>query len=111
MPRNGLEPWQLLIVAIVIILLFGAKELSGTARALGRSLRILKGKNEGENAARSATASVEGAACASAEPAGRLLRAVPDDCTTTRPPAEGAGRTDSPAADSSGAGRVGGGTP
>jgi sec-independent protein translocase protein TatA len=29
-------------VAIVIILLFGAKELPGTARALGRSMRILK---------------------------------------------------------------------
>lgn len=42
MLRNGLEPWHLLIVAIVIILLFGSKKLPDTARALGKSLRILK---------------------------------------------------------------------
>ncbi|MFE5022083.1 Sec-independent protein translocase subunit TatA [Streptomyces sp. NPDC056656] len=40
--RNGLEPWHLLIVAIVVIVLFGSKKLPDTARALGRSLRILK---------------------------------------------------------------------
>ncbi|WP_052863381.1 Sec-independent protein translocase subunit TatA [Streptomyces niger] len=42
MLRNGLEPWHLLIVAVVCILLFGAKKLPDTARALGKSLRILK---------------------------------------------------------------------
>ncbi|MEU6141857.1 Sec-independent protein translocase subunit TatA [Streptomyces sp. NPDC047081] len=42
MLRNGLEPWHLLIVAIVIIVLFGSKKLPDTARALGRSMRILK---------------------------------------------------------------------
>ncbi|WEO99457.1 Sec-independent protein translocase subunit TatA [Streptomyces sp. FXJ1.172] len=42
MLRNGLEPWHLLIVAIVIILLFGSKKLPEAARGLGRSLRILK---------------------------------------------------------------------
>ncbi|MFB7506944.1 Sec-independent protein translocase subunit TatA [Streptomyces broussonetiae] len=42
MLRNGLEPWHLLIVAIVIILLFGSKKLPEAARALGNSLRILK---------------------------------------------------------------------
>ncbi|MER7203654.1 Sec-independent protein translocase subunit TatA [Streptomyces sp. NBC_01003] len=40
--RNGLEPWHLLIVAIVVIVLFGSKKLPDTARALGKSLRILK---------------------------------------------------------------------
>jgi sec-independent protein translocase protein TatA len=40
--RNGLEPWHLLIVAIVVIVLFGSKKLPDTARALGRSMRILK---------------------------------------------------------------------
>ncbi|MFE9559330.1 Sec-independent protein translocase subunit TatA [Streptomyces sp. NPDC006692] len=40
--RNALEPWHLLILAIVIILLFGSKKLPDTARALGKSLRILK---------------------------------------------------------------------
>ncbi|MFE4800578.1 Sec-independent protein translocase subunit TatA [Streptomyces sp. NPDC056708] len=42
MLRNGLEPWHLLIVAIVVIALFGSKELPDTARALGKSMRILK---------------------------------------------------------------------
>ncbi|MFI6656881.1 Sec-independent protein translocase subunit TatA [Streptomyces sp. NPDC050523] len=42
MLRNGLEPWHLLIVAIVIILLFGSKKLPEAARGLGKSMRILK---------------------------------------------------------------------
>jgi sec-independent protein translocase protein TatA len=42
MLRNGLEPWHLLIVAIVIILLFGSNKLPEAARGLGRSLRVLK---------------------------------------------------------------------
>ncbi|GAA4323409.1 Sec-independent protein translocase subunit TatA [Streptomyces venetus] len=42
MLRNGLEPWHLLIVAIVVIVLFGSKKLPDAARSLGRSMRILK---------------------------------------------------------------------
>ncbi|MFF7168465.1 Sec-independent protein translocase subunit TatA [Streptomyces pseudovenezuelae] len=42
MLRNGLEPWHLLIVAIMIILLFGSKKLPEVARGLGKSMRILK---------------------------------------------------------------------
>ncbi|MEV1039874.1 Sec-independent protein translocase subunit TatA [Streptomyces sp. ADI95-17] len=42
MLRNGLEPWHLLILAIVVIVLFGSKKLPDTARALGKSMRILK---------------------------------------------------------------------
>ncbi|MEU1351754.1 Sec-independent protein translocase subunit TatA [Streptomyces sp. NPDC005776] len=42
MPRNGPEPWHLLIVAIVVLVLFGSKKLPDTARALGKSMRILK---------------------------------------------------------------------
>ncbi|MGS2588849.1 Sec-independent protein translocase subunit TatA [Streptomyces hebeiensis] len=46
MLRNGLEPWHLLIVAIVVILLFGSKRLPDTARSLGKSLRILKSETK-----------------------------------------------------------------
>jgi sec-independent protein translocase protein TatA len=46
MLRNGLEPWHLLIVAVVIILLFGSKKLPDTARALGKSMRILKSETK-----------------------------------------------------------------
>ncbi|MFF3957063.1 Sec-independent protein translocase subunit TatA [Streptomyces sp. NPDC001890] len=42
MLRNGLEPWHLLILAIVVIVLFGSKKLPDAARALGKSMRILK---------------------------------------------------------------------
>ncbi|MEU1519350.1 Sec-independent protein translocase subunit TatA [Streptomyces sp. NPDC005811] len=42
MLRNGLEPWHLLVVAVVVVLVFGSKKLPDTARALGRSMRILK---------------------------------------------------------------------
>ena len=40
--RNGLEPWHLLIVAVLFTVTFGSKKLPDTARALGRSMRILK---------------------------------------------------------------------
>ncbi|MDT0468507.1 Sec-independent protein translocase subunit TatA [Streptomyces gibsoniae] len=94
MPRNGLEPWQLLIVAIVIILLFGTKELPGPARALCRSMRILKSEAKAMKDAgtpRPTTASVEDATPASTEPADRLLRAVPSDDTTAQPIVKDAG--------------------
>lgn len=42
MLRNGLEPWHLLIVALVVLALFGSEKPPGTARALGKSMRILK---------------------------------------------------------------------
>ncbi|MFF1377160.1 Sec-independent protein translocase subunit TatA [Streptomyces sp. NPDC058308] len=40
--RNALEPWHLLIVALVVIFLFGSKRLPDAARSMGKSLRILK---------------------------------------------------------------------
>ncbi|MFC9278960.1 Sec-independent protein translocase subunit TatA [Streptomyces collinus] len=42
MLRNGLEPWHLLILAVVVVVLFGSRKLPDTARSLGKSLRILK---------------------------------------------------------------------
>ncbi|MFD6278032.1 Sec-independent protein translocase subunit TatA [Streptomyces sp. NPDC060209] len=46
MLRNGLEPWHLMILAIVVIVLFGSKKLPDSARALGQSLRILKSETK-----------------------------------------------------------------
>ncbi|WP_353943435.1 Sec-independent protein translocase subunit TatA [Streptomyces sp. HUAS MG91] len=65
--RNALEPWHLLIVALVIILLFGSKKLPDTARSLGKSLRILKSetqamKEEGATGAAGAAGSAGAAA-------------------------------------------------
>jgi sec-independent protein translocase protein TatA len=36
------SPWKLLIVAVVLIVLFGGKKMPEAARSLGRSMRILK---------------------------------------------------------------------
>ena len=36
------SPWKVLIVAVVLIVLFGSRKLPDAARSLGRSLRILK---------------------------------------------------------------------
>jgi sec-independent protein translocase protein TatA len=36
------SPWKLLIIAAVLIILFGSKKLPDAARSLGKSMRILK---------------------------------------------------------------------
>lgn len=40
MPTPGF--WEILIIALVVILLFGAKKLPDAARSIGRSMRIFK---------------------------------------------------------------------
>jgi sec-independent protein translocase protein TatA len=58
------SPWKVLIVAIVLIVLFGSKKLPDAARSLGRSMRILKsevsnlGDEEHETHAASASSPV-----------------------------------------------------
>lgn len=46
MLRNALEPWHILIVVLVLVVVFGSKKLPDTARALGKSLRILKSETK-----------------------------------------------------------------
>jgi sec-independent protein translocase protein TatA len=41
------NPWKILIVAVVIIVLFGSRKLPDAARSLGRSMRILKTEVQG----------------------------------------------------------------
>ncbi|MFD7656378.1 Sec-independent protein translocase subunit TatA [Actinosynnema sp. NPDC059797] len=45
MPNLG--PTELIIIAVVIILLFGAKKLPDMARSIGRSAKILKAETKG----------------------------------------------------------------
>ncbi|MFF3019210.1 Sec-independent protein translocase subunit TatA [Streptomyces sp. NPDC057939] len=42
MLRNAVEPWHLIVVLVVCLLVFGSKKLPDMARSLGRSVRILK---------------------------------------------------------------------
>ena len=41
------SPWKILIVALVIIVLFGSRKLPAAARSLGQSMRILKKEVQG----------------------------------------------------------------
>ena len=41
------EPSHILILLIVVLVLFGAKRLPDSARSLGRSMRIFKERDEG----------------------------------------------------------------
>jgi sec-independent protein translocase protein TatA len=36
------SPWKVLILAVVILVMFGSKKLPAAARSLGQSMRILK---------------------------------------------------------------------
>ncbi|WP_371497909.1 Sec-independent protein translocase subunit TatA [Kitasatospora sp. NBC_00374] len=44
--RNGFEPWHLIIMVVVLVLLFGSKKLPEMARGLGKSMRILKAETK-----------------------------------------------------------------
>jgi sec-independent protein translocase protein TatA len=86
MLRNGLEPWHLLLVAIIVILLFGSKKLPEAARGLGKSLRILKSetkamKEDGKD--HSPASAPFPADDAATSPAPRIVQAAPDDAIST----------------------------
>ncbi|KOV58837.1 Sec-independent protein translocase subunit TatA [Streptomyces sp. MMG1121] len=88
MLRNGLEPWQLLVVAVVIILLSGAKKLPEAARGLGRSLHILRNEGKAMKDEGGAQPSASEADGASDGPALRIIRSTPAEAATGRPSTE-----------------------
>jgi sec-independent protein translocase protein TatA len=47
MGLGELSPWHLLILALVVLVLFGAKRLPDSARSLGRAMRIFKAETQG----------------------------------------------------------------
>lgn len=49
---GGLGPWELLIIAFIVLLLFGATRLPGVFRSLGSGVHeFKKGMSEGDKAA------------------------------------------------------------
>jgi sec-independent protein translocase protein TatA len=74
------SPWKILIVALVVIVLFGSKKLPSAARSLGQSMRILKkevhGLHEDEPESRpaGAQAPAETAVSASGEQSARQVQ-------------------------------------
>ncbi|GAA2138792.1 Sec-independent protein translocase subunit TatA [Kitasatospora kazusensis] len=88
MLRNGLEPWHLLVVLAVIILLFGSKKLPEMARGLGKSMRILKAETK---ALREDDAPGEGNGTAASTPADQPRPAVsPVNVTKAEEPSKSA---------------------
>ncbi len=52
---GAIQPWHIIIVVIVFLVLFGSKKLPDAARGLGRSMRIFKSEvkemqNDGKKA-------------------------------------------------------------
>lgn len=43
----NLGPWEILIIAAVIVMLFGARKMPQMAKSLGQSMRILKAETKG----------------------------------------------------------------
>jgi sec-independent protein translocase protein TatA len=41
------SPWKILIIAALVLILFGARKMPDAARSLGRSMRILKAEVSG----------------------------------------------------------------
>jgi len=84
---------EIILILVVVVLLFGAKRLPDTARALGRSLRILKSetkamKDDGAADAPAANKADNGDKPASADAAQRTISAAPGDVSEARPVGE-----------------------
>ncbi|TKA00614.1 Sec-independent protein translocase subunit TatA [Actinacidiphila oryziradicis] len=85
MLRNGLEPWHLIVVVAVVVLLFGSKRLPDAARSLGKSMRILKSETKAmKDDGAATTQATEATASGPAEQPATRIQATPGD-TTARP--------------------------
>lgn len=62
------SPWKILIVAIVLIVLFGSKKLPHAAKSVGQSMRILKKEVQGLHE-EDTVSGTPGASAASSAPA------------------------------------------
>ncbi|MCD7101892.1 Sec-independent protein translocase subunit TatA [Pseudoclavibacter sp. 13-3] len=49
-----MKPWQIIIIVLVILLLFGAPKLPGLAKSLGQSMRIFRKEVKGLEADKAA---------------------------------------------------------
>jgi sec-independent protein translocase protein TatA len=63
------SPWKILIVALVIIVLFGSRKLPQAARSLGQSMRILKSEVQGLHEDEPASPATQAGEAAPAAPA------------------------------------------
>jgi sec-independent protein translocase protein TatA len=68
---------ELLIIALIIVLLFGAKRLPDAARGIGRSLRIFKAETRGLSEDEQAAAAAPAVAPPAAAPAPAVAPPAP----------------------------------
>ena len=62
---GSLSPWHWAILAVVLVLMFGAKKLPDAARSLGKSMRIFKSEiREMQTDSKAETPSIDTAAAA-----------------------------------------------
>lgn len=94
---GSLSPWHILLVALVVIVVFGSKRLPDTARSLGKSMRILKSetqamKTDGQQQPATDTTTAN----SSEQPTPpRTIQAAPGDVNSSRPVQEPKGTTQS----------------
>ena len=75
---GAVRPWHIIVLAVVLILLFGAKRLPDAARSLGRSMRIIRAETRG-------LAEDDVAAKSEAQNARQPLNSISDDQATPSP--------------------------
>ena len=77
---------EIIIIAVIVLLLFGAKRLPDSARALGKSLRILKSEvgamKSDDKVAEAKTATAESVVVP------KTIQAAPGEAATARPVAD-----------------------
>lgn len=44
---GALQPWHIIVILVVLVLLFGSKRLPDASRSLGRAMRIFKAETKG----------------------------------------------------------------
>jgi len=85
-----LGSWEFIILALLVLVLFGAKRLPDSARSLGRSMRIFKAETKGLRSDDDAVV-VPPASITPVEPVAPVAPAVPVSApasdTAERPPA------------------------
>lgn len=45
--EGALAPWHIIVLAVVLVVVFGSKRLPEASRSIGQSLRILKAETRG----------------------------------------------------------------
>jgi sec-independent protein translocase protein TatA len=94
---DALSPWHLLIIAVIFVMLFGAKKLPDSARSLGRSLRIFKAETSGLRHDENGNVVPEGQTQAQAAPPQQLPASAPPPASgVTGAPASEPQRTNQP---------------